>query len=60
MQTDRTWQLILEVEADLGGSSFPGSLMDRVLVGIIALCGELPVTQSRVSDHILDARDKPR
>lgn len=31
-------QMLLEVEADLGMSNEPGSLMDRVMVGVITTC----------------------
>ena len=40
---------MLEVEADHGESSVPGSLMDRVMVGTITLCREFRVTTPLVS-----------
>ncbi|KAG2053480.1 ARM repeat-containing protein [Suillus hirtellus] len=46
-------QLILEVEADHGESSLPGSLMDHVLVGIITLCHRKSDEQPEASDYLV-------
>ncbi|KAG1836483.1 armadillo-type protein [Suillus tomentosus] len=46
-------QLILEVEADHGESSLPGSLMDHVLVGIVTLCHRKPDEQPEASDYLV-------
>ncbi|KAG1780420.1 armadillo-type protein [Suillus placidus] len=46
-------QLILEVEADHGESSLPGSLMDHVLVGIITICHRNPDEQLEASDYLV-------
>ncbi|KAF7978355.1 hypothetical protein HWV62_1005 [Athelia sp. TMB] len=45
-------QILLEIEADLGLSDAPDSLMDRVLVGIITLYNEDPTANPESSDYL--------
>ncbi|KAF9224354.1 ARM repeat-containing protein [Gyrodon lividus] len=46
-------QLVLEIEADHGGASFPDSLVDRVLVGMITAYHEDPDTLPEASDYLV-------
>ncbi|KAH7916121.1 armadillo-type protein [Hygrophoropsis aurantiaca] len=45
-------QIILEIETDQGGSTVPGCLMDRVLVGIITSYHEDPSAVVEQSDYL--------
>ncbi|KAH7888091.1 armadillo-type protein [Phlebopus sp. FC_14] len=46
-------QLVLEVEADQGYTSTPGSIMDRVLVGMITAYHEDPEATPEPSDYLV-------
>ncbi|KAF9246872.1 armadillo-type protein [Melanogaster broomeanus] len=46
-------QLVLEIEAEHGEASFPDSLMDRVLVGMITAYQEDPHTSPEASDYLV-------
>ncbi|EDR04892.1 uncharacterized protein LACBIDRAFT_303745 [Laccaria bicolor S238N-H82] len=45
-------QVLLEVEADQGMANEPGSLMDRVMVGLITDCQNDPSTMPEASDYL--------
>ncbi|RDB20532.1 Nucleolar protein 9 [Hypsizygus marmoreus] len=45
-------QMLLEVEADHGMADEPGSLMDRVTVGIISACRDNPDAELEPSDYL--------
>ncbi|KAG9219045.1 hypothetical protein CCMSSC00406_0001455 [Pleurotus cornucopiae] len=45
-------QMLLEIEAGEGMSNKPGSLMDRILVGIISACQDGPPETHETSDYL--------